>query len=184
MDTLAHGVFGALLCSRTGLPGVLRGPVDSHGRRLFTDWTFWTAFFFGIFPDVASLGVHFSLDWISGNGVRWQGIPDFIFILYDITHSLAGMAVCIGLLLWWKPRLWLPVLAWPVHVLMDVPTHGHGRFMTPLFWPFSDWGFAGWNWWQFKGIFYGIWITAGILSLAVLALRLSWKTPGPGRNPT
>lgn len=177
MDTLVHGVIGAALCSRTGLAGGRRGPVDAQGRRRATDWTLWAALFFGLFPDLASLGIHFSLDLFAGNGVRWHAIPDFIFLLYHITHSLAGIAVCYGLLVWWRRALWLPALAWPIHVLTDIPTHGSGRFMTPILWPFSDWAFAGWNWWEIPGMFYGTWIVAGILWLAVAILRLSWKKP-------
>ncbi len=173
MDTLVHGVIGAALCSRTGLAGGWRGPVDENGRRLFFDWTLWMAFFFGVFPDLASLGIHFLMDSFAGNGVRWHGIPDFIFALYDITHSLAGMVVCLGLLVWWKRALLLPGLAWPIHVLSDVPTHGHGPFMTPILWPFSDWSFTGWSWWQHPWLFYGTWIFAGGLWLAILVLRLS-----------
>jgi hypothetical protein len=179
VDTLVHGVIGAALCSRTGLPGGRRGPVDEKGRRLFTDWTFWAAIFFGILPDIASLGIHFAVDFFAGNGVSWHGIPDFIFVLYNITHSLAGMAVCIGLLVWWKRSLLLPALAWPVHVLMDVFTHGDGRFMTPIFWPFTDWGFSGWNWWQYRGIFHGSWIFAAVVWLAVGLLRVSWRGGQP-----
>ena len=175
MDTLAHGLIGALLCSRTGLPGGRRGAVDSRGRRLLADWTFWTALGFGLLPDLASLGIHFGLDLVMGNGIRWRGIPPFVFTLYNVTHSLLGMGVCIGLILWWKPKLLLPVMAWPVHVFMDVPTHGSGSFVTPLFWPFSKWGFAGWNWWEYRGIFYGTWIAIGAGWLLVAALRLAWK---------
>ena len=173
MDTLVHGVIGAALCSRTGLAGGRRGPVDRKGRRQFFDGTLWLAFLFGVFPDLASLGVHFMMDLFAGNGVRWHGIPDFIFVLYRLTHSLAGIALCYGLLVGWKRALWLPALAWPIHVLMDVPTHGDGRFITPLLWPFSGWGFSGWSWWQFPSVFYGSWIVAGLLWLAVAVLRLS-----------
>ena len=175
MDTLVHGAIGAVLCSRTGILGWRLGPVDEKGRRKFSDWTLWAAFLFGVFPDLASLGIHFGMDMILGNGVRWKEIPDFVFTLYNVTHSLFGMAVCIGLLAWWKRALFVPALAWPLHVLMDVPTHGHGIFMTPLFWPFSERGFAGWNWWLYKGIFYGSWTFAFGLWLAVVAMRLSWK---------
>ena len=175
MDTLFHGVVGAALCSRTGLAGGRRGPVDEAGRRLFSDWTLWAAFFFGVFPDLASLGIHFSMDLFAGDGVTWHGIPAFVFVLYDLTHSAAGIAVCYGLLVAWKRALWLPALAWPVHVLSDVPTHGSGVFLTPILWPFSDWSFAGWSWWQSPDIFYGGWILAGGLWLAVIALRLSWR---------
>jgi hypothetical protein len=175
LDTLFHGVVGAALCSRTGLAGGRRGPVDAMGRRRNSDWTLWTAFFFGVLPDLASLGIHFSMALVAGAGVKWRDIPDFVFALYDVTHSLAGMAVCIGLLVAWKRALWLPALAWPLHVLTDVPTHGSGYFMTPILWPFSDWAFSGWSWWLMPKIFYGGWILAVALWMAVLALRLAGR---------
>jgi hypothetical protein len=176
MDTLVHGVIGAALCSRTGLAGGRRGPPRTEKQGWpFSDWTLGAAFFFGMLPDLVSLGIHFAMDLFAGNGMQWHGIPDFIFVLYDITHSLAGMAVCIGLLVWWKRSLGLPILAWPLHVLTDVPTHGGGRFMTPILWPFSEAGWAGWNWWEHPWMFYGSWIFAGGLWLVVLGLRLSWR---------
>lgn len=175
MDTLVHGVLGAALCSRTGLPGGRRGPVDERGRRQASDWTLWAAFGFGILPDLLSLGIHFALDAFSGNGMRWHGIPGFIFVLYDVTHSLAGIALGYGLLVAWRRALWLPALAWPLHVLVDVPTHGDGRFLTPILWPFSDWSFAGWSWWLHPAMFYGSWILAGGLWLLVAVLRLAWR---------
>ena len=49
------------------------------------------------------------MDFFGGNGVRWHGIPDFIFVLYDATHSLLGIAVGYGLLVAWKRALWLPI---------------------------------------------------------------------------
>ena len=177
MDTLVHGVIGAAVCSRTGLAGGRRGPVDEKGRRKPSDWTLWAAFGFGVFPDLASLGIHFAMDLFAGNGVRWHAIPGFIFALYHLTHSLAGMAVCIGLLVWWRRALLLPALAWPLHVLMDVPTHGTGVFLTPILWPFSERTFAGWSWWLNPWIFYGSWILAGGLWLAVALLRMTWRKP-------
>lgn len=177
MDTLVHGVLGAAVFSRTGLAGGRRGPVNARGRRKPFDWTLWAAFGFGVFPDLASLGIHFATGLFTGDGLRWHGIPDFVFGLYNFTHSLAGMAVCIGLLAWWRRAWLLPALAWPLHVLMDVPTHGTGVFMTPILWPFSDWKFAGWSWWLSPPIFYGAWILAGALWLAVALLRLTWRKP-------
>lgn len=173
MDTLVHGVIGAAICSRTGLAGGRRGPVDAHGVPRKTDWTLWAAFLFGIFPDVASLGIHFLADFFVGNGVRWHAIPPFIFTLYNITHSLTGMVIGYFLLVAWKRSLWLPALAWPLHVLMDIPTHGAGVFMTPILWPFSNAGVVGWNWWQTNFIFYGSWLFALGLWLAVAMLRIS-----------
>ena len=175
MDTLFHGVVGAALCSRTGLAGGRRGPVDGQGRRRFSDWTLWAAFGFGVLPDLASLGIHFSRVMFFGGGEPWGGIPDVVFVLYDLTHSLAGMAVCVGALAWWRRPLGLPALAWPIHVLMDVPTHGDGRFMTPILWPFSDWTFSGWSWWLHPGVFQGGWILAGGLVVATVAMRWSGR---------
>ena len=83
------------------------------------------------------------MDLFTGNGVHWRGIPDYIFVLYRFTHSLAGIAVGYTLIVAWRRKLWLPALAWPVHVLMDVPTHGTGIFLTLILWPFSNWSFAG-----------------------------------------
>ncbi len=175
MDTLVHGVIGAALCSRTGLLGGRRGPVDEKGRRQLTDWTLWAAFFFGILPDLASLGIHFSMDWVAGNGMRWYGIPDFVFVLYNFTHSLTGITVSLALLVWLKRSLLIPALAWPIHVFMDMLTHGTGVFLTPLFWPFSGWSFAGWSWWLNPWVFYGSWILAGGLWLVVIGMRISWR---------
>ena len=177
MDTLFHGVLGAVACSTTGLPGWRRGPVRSDGRRRVADWTLPAAFAFGLFPDLASLGIHFATDLFTGNGVRWHGIPDFVFLLYNVTHSLLGIGLGYALLVAWKRALWLPALAWPLHVLVDVPTHGAGVFMTPLFWPFSDLRFQGWSWWISPWIFYGGWLTLLALWLLVLILRLSWRKP-------
>jgi len=172
VDTLVHGFIGAAICSRTGLAGGCKGPVDSVGQRQLMDWTLWAAFLFGLLPDLASLGIHFSLDLIAGNGIRWSGIPGFVFVLYNFTHSIVGIVISLSLLAWIKRPLLLPALAWPIHVLMDVPTHGSGPFMTPLLWPFSEWQFAGWSWWVDPRIFYGSWIVAGVLWMVVLIMRI------------
>ncbi len=175
MDTLFHGVFGAVVCSKSGLPGGRRGPTDAAGRRRFFHWTFWAAFLFGVLPDVASLGIHFLSDFFAGKGVRWHGIPDFVFFLYRVTHSLFGIAVGYTLIVLLKRSLWLPALAWPLHFIVDVPTHGDGVFKTPIFWPFSDAGFVGWGWWMHPPIFLGAWAVCICLWLIVLALRATEK---------
>ncbi|HPV46673.1 MAG TPA: hypothetical protein PLD40_03685 [Kiritimatiellia bacterium] len=176
MDTLVHGLIGTALCSRTGLPGGRRGPLDAHGpRRWWADWTLWAAFGFGILPDALSLGIYFLSDLLMGRSLTWQGIPPWVFFLYNTTHSLLGMALILGLLAWRFPALRLPLLAWPLHVLMDVPTHGESVWGTPLLWPFSSWTFSGWNWWLHKEIFIGSWLLAGALWLAVALLRLTGR---------
>jgi hypothetical protein len=40
MDLLAHGLYGATVCSRSGLAGGRTGSVDAGGRPR-ADWTGW-----------------------------------------------------------------------------------------------------------------------------------------------
>ncbi len=177
MDTLLHGVLGAVACSRTGLPGGRRGPVDERGRRQLADWTLWAALGFGLFPDIASLGIHFATDLFTGNGVRWHGIPDFVFLLYNLTHSLLGIAIGYALLVAWKRSLWLPALAWPLHVLVDVPTPRRRAVHHALVRPFFRCRVHRLELVDLSGVFYGGRIAAGVLWLLVIVLRLSWRKP-------
>ena len=178
MDTVFHGLMGAALCSRTGLAGGRLGPRSKQGRWRVVEWTFFAAIGFGMLPDLASLGIHHGWQVLHGNGLTFEGIPQWIFWLYDFFHSLAGISIGIGLLTWWKRGLLLPALAWPLHVLADVPTHGDGVFATPLLWPFSRLGFSGWNWWEHPQIF--IWGWAGMIAFWV-ALGV-WRWTGRRRG--
>ena len=175
MDTLVHGVLGAALCSRTGIPGGRRGPVDAQGRPKWMDWTFWAAFLFGLLPDLTSLGPYILPTVVSDTRLTIGGIPEWVFFLYSVTHSLLGMGVILGVLIWLYRPLWLPALAWPLHVGMDLFTHGEGVFLTPIAWPFSDWNFVGWSWWIHPSIFYGSWILAAVLWIAVGLMRISGR---------
>ena len=161
----------------------MRAGMDVQGRRWFRDWTVWAALVFGVFPDIASLGIHFATDFFAGNGVKWSGIPDFVFTLYRVTHSLFGIAVGYSLLVLWKRALWLPALAWPLHVFVDLPTHGDGVFRTPIFWPFSDAGFIGWSWWMHPRLFFGAWIGLFCLWAWAIVLRMRRKRKN-GREHT
>lgn len=176
MDTLVHGLIGAAIFSRTGLSGGRTGPVDSGGRRRRADWTLPVAFLFGIFPDLASLGIHFAVDLAAGNGIRWHAIPPFVFTLYRFTHSLLGITISLILIAAWRPACFLPALAWPLHVFLDVFTHSAGVFLTPILWPFSNWSFHGWSWWLDPRIFYGSWLIAMALWLTVALIRLPRRT--------
>jgi hypothetical protein len=176
VDTLVHGVLGAALCSRTGIPGGRRGPVDAKGHPKGMEWTFWAAFLFGLLPDLTSLGLYILPTVWNGSRPVVGGIPDWIFFLYSVTHSLLGMGVILGVLILLYRPLWLPALAWPLHVGMDVFTHGDGVFLTPILWPFSECHFVGWSWWLHPSIFYGSWMLAAGLWMVVGVMRISgWR---------
>jgi len=150
MDTLSHTLWGGGLFGFRGRPK--------------------TALLFGALPDLAAFGPWLTYRLATGRFEPGKPdlsiIPDLVFGTYDVTHSLlvAGLAVALAFRL--RPALAFPMLAWPFHILMDIPTHTREFFPTPFLWPVSDFTVAGIPWatpW--------IWLP----NLAGLALLLGWR---------
>jgi len=112
------------------------------------DWTMFAAAGFSILPDLVSVGIYFLNLIFNSQTPSFHHLPTYVFNLYNATHSLliAGL-VSLILLKAWKP-LFVPSLAWGFHIILDIFTHGLGRFQTPFLWPLSDYAFAGLNWWS------------------------------------
>ena len=152
MDILGHALYGATICSRTGLAGGRRGAINQDGSRKRFDWTIWAAAGFSLVPDVFSLGLYFLPLMIRGGEPDWHGIPTQIYILYWFMHNLLVACLCAVLFrILWRP-LFLPAMAWPLHVVLDAFLHGPGRFQTPLFYPVSDFRIHGISWWEHSEI--------------------------------
>ena len=97
MDTLAHALYGATFCSRTGLAGGRQGMVAP--RRSFSrDRTVWAAARFGVLPDMTSIGVSSIQMLIRGAPPSFHDIPPYVFVLYHCTHSpvIAGLLVFVA----------------------------------------------------------------------------------------
>jgi hypothetical protein len=154
MDTLSHGLWGGI----------------AFGRKAKRD--FWLAISFGLAPDFLSFGVFLvSSIIVGGFTFDHQGPPDlatvpsYVFTLYDITHSLIVSAV-VFLAVWFvRKKPLIPMLAWPLHILIDIPTHGIEFFPTPFLWPLSDYRFDGISWGH-PYIFF--------TNIALLALAYAW----------
>lgn len=140
MDVFSHGLYGGA----------------AFGRKSKRDYI--TAFLFGIGPDILSFGFFFLFvllgieSWPSGNITppNAKVIPEYIHILYGFTHSLVIYAIFFALLSAFLRRghkkfLWL-TLGWPLHILVDIPTHSNGFFPTPFLWPLSDFSVNGIPW--------------------------------------
>ncbi len=136
MDILSHGLWGAVAFGRRSRP------------------SFWLAFVTGLAPDLLSFGIlYFAValglaekpDFSHGTPPE-SSIPRYVHQLYDITHSLVIFLV-VFLLVWAvrKQPVW-ELGAWGLHVLVDVPTHSHSFFPTPVLWPLFTWKFDGWPW--------------------------------------
>lgn len=172
MDLLAHAVYGATVCSRTGLAGGAQGAPPSTRRHWATDPTVWLAVLFGLLPDVISLGPPWLAYLANGReGAYWRTLGDDVFVRYRFTHSLIIAFAAAGLLrLLWKP-VFLPSLAWPLHVVMDALTHGAGRFQTPIFFPLSTWGFDSIRWWEHPRFVIAYWAALPLIWLGLWVWR-------------
>lgn len=171
MDSLAHAVLGAALCSQTGIAGGLRGPINRTGQPCLWHWSVPAAAFFGIFPDLVSIGIYIIPRLFSGHQM-WHTIPDYIFTLYHMSHSLIIASLAIVLCMRLKRPLVIPMLAWPLHIICDMYTHGTGRFQTPILYPLSDFHVNGINWWQHRWITVLTWSIALLLWTSIIAVRL------------
>jgi hypothetical protein len=178
MDLIAHAVYGATACSRTGLAGGLRGPAGAAGRRWFADWTVWCAGLFGILPDVLSMGLPllaYVRAGMHGNFFRNLGPADLES--YRYLHSLLAALAAAGLLRVVCRPLFAPALAWPLHVVMDAFTHGAGKFQTTLFYPLTAWGFEGIPWWRHPHLVTAYWLILPAVWIGLWFARRRW---GPG----
>jgi hypothetical protein len=98
--------------------------------------------------------------------------------LHCVTHS-AIVAGLFTLLLWaWSRSLWIPLLGWWSHIVIDVFTHSADYYPSPVLYPITQRGFDGvaWNTPVFMALNY--------LALAAVYLWLlrSWRRARAGRG--
>ena len=149
MDTLAHGLWAgaAYLAASSRLRKQLR---------------VWRVVVWGIFPDLFAFTPTFVvLAWhrlfgdpahpmqFFSRALR-ESLPVFLqpHILYPWSHSLIIFALLFAIV-WFLGRRAAPaMLAWPLHILMDIPSHRAGLYGTPFLWPISSYRFNGVSWGQ------------------------------------
>ncbi len=136
MDIISHGLWG----------GVTLG---KKKRRNFI-----YAFGISILPDILGEGIMFSLIFLGVSNMPSieQGHPNItefpvcVQNFYNATHSLIIFIVVFALI-WIITRkpFWL-LLAWGLHIIIDIPTHSFKLFPTPFLWPISDFKINGIPW--------------------------------------
>lgn len=138
MDIISHGLWGGVVFGR-------------KNRK-----TFWQALGFGILPDLLSFGL-FTIADVLGmvSGPDWgkghpdpSSIPQIIHTLYNFTHSFIVFAGVFGLVWIFRRKPFLPMFAWGLHILLDIPTHSTSFFPTPFLFPVSDFVVNGISWGQ------------------------------------
>ncbi len=129
MDTLAHGLWTYAIFHKT------------KSSKL--------AVLFGVLPDLISF-TPFFITRIISNQFKGRpnsaGIPNFITSSYNFTHSLIIAIVAIILITLIMRKFYTFLLGWPLHILIDIPTHETTFFPTPFLYPISDLRISGISW--------------------------------------
>ena len=131
MDTLSHALWGKGL----------------FGYRKYR----WYSFLFGAVPDLFSFGIYFIHSiFFSSSPLMVRPsrseIPEWVYSLYDISHSLVIASIFIFIAYKINKEFGFPMLAWPAHIILDFFTHSIDYFPTPIFWPISNYKFDGIHW--------------------------------------
>ena len=160
MDTLSHALWG-------------RGVFGYRGYPL-------SSIFFGILPDLFSFGIFYFISLLFNYSKfkygkpKLEELPNYIFDLYNVSHSLIVALVFILIAYFFlKKEFVFAMLAWPLHILIDFPFHSIEYFPTPIFWPISDFKFDGIPW-SVNYIWYSN--VAGIVLLYFYRYRAKKKT--------
>lgn len=166
MDILAHGLYSVVLCGKMRASSANASPCFRVDRQ-----SAMAAVAFGLLPDIVSMGPAFL-----GHIVMPAGEHFFAayggrgLVVYRLTHSLIVSLGCAGLVWLFRRPLFLPSLAWPLHVICDMFTHSASKFRTTIFYPLSSWGFDGPRWWEHPEVVAAYWGILGFLWLARMRL--------------
>src|SRR6266568_98541 len=123
MDIISHGLWGGVTVGR-------------KSRR-----SFWTAFCFGVAPDLFAFGPMFAnrmfihgLDFLNklGKPPDASSIPAYVHGVYNVTHSLVVFAVAFAVVWLIRRKPLLEMGAWALHICMDIFTHSTAFFPTPF----------------------------------------------------
>jgi hypothetical protein len=160
MDIFSHGLWSVAATKNINLKKSSRFNL------------YWSAFW-GMFPDLFAFGPAVVwLIWLRFKGVEiipirpenadaleQNGGGPFLLShnLYNYSHSIfifLLVAAAVFAFVYLKNKkislmdLPISMVGWPLHILMDIPTHSYKFYPTPFLWPFSDWKFNGFSWGQ------------------------------------
>jgi len=137
MDVFSHGLWGGITVGRSS-------------RK-----SYWTAVGFGMAPDVIAFGpfmvtrlLNQGTEFFSHLGRRPElaTIPQYVHSVYSVTHSMVVFATAFAIVWAIRRKPMVEMLAWGLHICMDIPTHGDRFFPTPFLWPVSDFHVNGTPW--------------------------------------
>ena len=156
MDILSHALWGGA----------------ALGRKKRNE--FLLAVGFSLMPDFLGEGIMFLLVILGLPGMPGleHGHPDITEFpayaqgFYNATHSLVLFSLVFALVWLLKKKPFLPLAAWGLHILIDIPTHSFRLFPTPFLWPLSGFKVNGIGWesplvlalnWTLLAAVYSLW---------------------------
>lgn len=154
MDYLSHGLWSYIFFHRTKFP--------------------FHAILFGMLPDTLSWAIYFiyQIIFLGGFGPPViEQIPKWVFFLYGLSHSLVISTIAVIVTYFILGRLFLPMLAWPIAIIMDLLTHTKEFLPTPFLWPISNYAFDGISW----GTKWFMILNWGLILTCIITIKL-WKT--------
>lgn len=166
MDILSHGLWGIAAAKGVNLK------IKNENKINFKAAVFW-----GFFPDLFAFTVPFTLALFNAifkigeefnlpkpeqiEPMARDGQITFVIanFLYNISHSIIVFIFVFAIIFFFFKKTNFSMLAWLLHIFMDIPTHSYKFFPTPVLWPVSEWRFKyGFSWaniW-FEAINYGL----------------------------
>ncbi len=110
------------------------------------------ALFFGVFPDVIFVGaaIVFSINLFARTRqISRQKLFPLVKKAYQIGHSLITVAVFVVIASFLNGAFYFPVLAWVLHILLDLYTHrgSPAEPQMPLY-PLTKPSIKGFIWWR------------------------------------
>ena len=109
----------------------------------------WRAIAFGLLPDTGSWFIYMIYRIATFENIGQfsiEHIPDWVYTLYNISHSLFVAFAAIFAVYLIRKKLPVYMLAWPAAIVMDLFTHSREFLPTPFLWPISAWRFPGISW--------------------------------------
>jgi hypothetical protein len=159
LDIFAHALWTTAL-------GIVARPKLKH--QIHLGW----AAAWAIFPDVVAFIVRAAVrieQVLTGasrsllptaNGTHF----DWVWGLYNCTHSTLVFTTAFGMVWWWLGRPALEMLGWALHIVIDIFTH-RGLFAIQFLWPASRLHFDGirWEMPSFLAVNYAVMATVYLL---------------------
>jgi LexA-binding, inner membrane-associated putative hydrolase len=150
MDIVAHTLWAAA------------GVTVLHRRRALSRPTVIATLALAALPDVLHLWP-VAAWWVFADGIfatlgayavavpgQEPGLPPLVQLwshhLHCVMHSAPIAAVVTGAVWVAQRALWIPLLGWWLHIVIDVFTHSADYYAVPVLYPFTERGFDGIAW--------------------------------------